>query len=144
MASRFSIGVSAWTLWMALNTNVIARSSMWPGNGTCTTVYCHSNGGKRVNDTTRTYVVANFKETQIDGMRPGNRAEVHLDAYPGRTFEGEALLERRPLALSLRSRCSWSLSATNYAEITRCEAGTRPNTIDSSIRSKRWSMASRT
>lgn len=35
----------------------------------------------------RTYVVANFKETQIDAMRPGNRAEVRLDAYPGRTFE---------------------------------------------------------
>jgi len=35
----------------------------------------------------RTYLVANFKETQIDRMRAGNRAEVHIDAYPGRTFE---------------------------------------------------------
>jgi membrane fusion protein (multidrug efflux system) len=35
----------------------------------------------------RTYLVANFKETQIDRMRPGNRAEVRIDAYPGRTFE---------------------------------------------------------
>lgn len=35
----------------------------------------------------RTYLVANFKETQIDTMHPGNRAEVHIDAYPGRTFE---------------------------------------------------------
>lgn len=34
-----------------------------------------------------TYVVANFKETQIDGMRPGDRAHLHIDAYPGRTFE---------------------------------------------------------
>jgi membrane fusion protein (multidrug efflux system) len=34
-----------------------------------------------------TYLVANFKETQIDRMRPGNRAEVTIDAYPGRTFE---------------------------------------------------------
>jgi membrane fusion protein (multidrug efflux system) len=34
-----------------------------------------------------TYVVANFKETQIDKMRAGNRAEVSIDAYPGRTFE---------------------------------------------------------
>ena len=31
--------------------------------------------------------MANFKETQIDKMRPGNRAEVRIDAYPGRTFE---------------------------------------------------------
>lgn len=35
----------------------------------------------------RTYLVANFKETQIDQMHPGNRAEVHIDAYPGRTFD---------------------------------------------------------
>ncbi len=36
---------------------------------------------------TQTYLVANFKETQIDDMQPGNRAEVRIDAYPGRTFE---------------------------------------------------------
>jgi membrane fusion protein (multidrug efflux system) len=35
----------------------------------------------------RTYVVANFKETQIDGMHAGDRADVHIDAYPGRTFD---------------------------------------------------------
>ncbi|MGE0705507.1 MAG: HlyD family secretion protein [Vicinamibacterales bacterium] len=34
-----------------------------------------------------TYLIANFKETQIDGMRPGDRADVDIDAYPGRTFE---------------------------------------------------------
>ena len=34
----------------------------------------------------RTYVVANFKETQITDMRPGDRAEVRVDAYPGHTF----------------------------------------------------------
>ena len=34
-----------------------------------------------------TYVIANFKETQIDKMRPDDRAEVHIDAYPGRTFQ---------------------------------------------------------
>lgn len=35
----------------------------------------------------QTYLVANFKETQIDDMHPGNRAEVRIDAYPGRTFQ---------------------------------------------------------
>jgi len=35
-----------------------------------------------------TYVVANFKETQIGRVRAGQRAEVKLDAYPGRTFIG--------------------------------------------------------
>jgi membrane fusion protein (multidrug efflux system) len=36
----------------------------------------------------RTYVVANFKETQIARMRPGDRVEVEVDAFPGRTLEG--------------------------------------------------------
>jgi membrane fusion protein (multidrug efflux system) len=36
-----------------------------------------------------TYVVANFKETQVGHMRPGQRAEVSVDALPGRTFEGK-------------------------------------------------------
>lgn len=36
-----------------------------------------------------TYVIANFKETQVGAMRPGQRAEVTIDAYPGRTFEGK-------------------------------------------------------
>ncbi len=34
------------------------------------------------------YVVANFKETQIGAMHPGDRADVVLDAYPGHHFEG--------------------------------------------------------
>ncbi len=36
-----------------------------------------------------TYVVANFKETQVGRMRPGQRAEISVDALPGRTFEGK-------------------------------------------------------
>ncbi|MGH7298267.1 MAG: HlyD family secretion protein [Polyangiaceae bacterium] len=35
-----------------------------------------------------TYVVVNFKETQVGAMRAGQRAEIRVDAYPGRTFEG--------------------------------------------------------
>ena len=37
---------------------------------------------------TATYVVANFKETQIDGMRVGSRARLEIDAYPQREFFG--------------------------------------------------------
>ncbi len=37
---------------------------------------------------TATYVVANFKETQIGDMHPGQRASITIDAFPGRTFEG--------------------------------------------------------
>ncbi len=34
------------------------------------------------------WVTANFKETQLDLMRPGQPAEISIDAYPGRTFQG--------------------------------------------------------
>ncbi|HET6436957.1 MAG TPA: HlyD family secretion protein [Anaeromyxobacter sp.] len=37
----------------------------------------------------RTYVVANFKETQVGDMRPGQRARIRIDAFPGRVFEGK-------------------------------------------------------
>lgn len=36
----------------------------------------------------KTYVIANFKETQLKNMRPGQRATVKVDALGGRTFEG--------------------------------------------------------
>jgi membrane fusion protein (multidrug efflux system) len=35
-----------------------------------------------------TYVVANYKETQIGRMHAGDRAEMHIDAFPGRVFHG--------------------------------------------------------
>lgn len=35
----------------------------------------------------QTYVVANFKETQIDRMKPGNRTTVEIDAYPGKKLD---------------------------------------------------------
>jgi membrane fusion protein (multidrug efflux system) len=35
------------------------------------------------------WVVANFKETQLAGMRPGQPVEVEVDAYPGVTFHGK-------------------------------------------------------
>lgn len=38
---------------------------------------------------TSTYVIANFKETQLGKMRPGERAELKIDAYPHRSFEGK-------------------------------------------------------
>jgi len=35
------------------------------------------------------YVVANFKETQLGLMRPGQMAEIRVDALPGVVFHGE-------------------------------------------------------
>lgn len=34
------------------------------------------------------WVVANFKETQLNHMRPGQPAWIHVDAYPDREFKG--------------------------------------------------------
>jgi len=34
------------------------------------------------------WITANFKETQLAGMRPGQKASVEVDAYDGRTFKG--------------------------------------------------------
>jgi membrane fusion protein (multidrug efflux system) len=34
------------------------------------------------------HVVANFKETQLERMRPGQRVAISVDAYPGVTLEG--------------------------------------------------------
>ncbi|HEY2030958.1 MAG TPA: HlyD family secretion protein [Myxococcales bacterium] len=37
----------------------------------------------------RTYLVANFKETQVGEMKAGNPVEVEIDAYPGKKLEGK-------------------------------------------------------
>jgi membrane fusion protein (multidrug efflux system) len=34
------------------------------------------------------WVTANFKETQLDRMRPGDKVAMSIDAYPDRTIEG--------------------------------------------------------
>jgi membrane fusion protein, multidrug efflux system len=33
------------------------------------------------------WVVANFKETQLDKMKEGQKVKIHVDAYPGKEFE---------------------------------------------------------
>ncbi|HVV53374.1 MAG TPA: HlyD family secretion protein [Polyangia bacterium] len=38
---------------------------------------------------TATYVIANFKETQVGRMHVGQPVEVSVDAFPGRTFQGK-------------------------------------------------------
>jgi membrane fusion protein (multidrug efflux system) len=34
------------------------------------------------------YVVANYKETQLADVRPGQRVDVEVDTFPGRAFHG--------------------------------------------------------
>ncbi len=38
--------------------------------------------------TTRVWVTANFKESQLDRMRPGDKVDVNIDAYPGIKLHG--------------------------------------------------------
>jgi membrane fusion protein, multidrug efflux system len=45
------------------------------------------NLGQLVPD--RTYVVANFKETQTGALHPGQEVDVAIDAYPGRIVHGK-------------------------------------------------------
>ena len=35
-----------------------------------------------------TYIIANFKENQVGEMKPGNPADIEIDAYPGEVFHG--------------------------------------------------------
>ncbi len=40
-------------------------------------------------DNSDTWVVANFKETQLNKMREGQKVEIKIDAYPDTVFQGE-------------------------------------------------------
>jgi membrane fusion protein (multidrug efflux system) len=37
----------------------------------------------------QTYMVANFKETQVGRIRPGQKVEISVDAFPGKKLEGK-------------------------------------------------------
>ena len=37
----------------------------------------------------RVWITANFKETQVEHIRPGQRVTIRVDAYDGKTFNGK-------------------------------------------------------
>ena len=48
--------------------------------------------GQRIamfHDPQEIWVEANVKETDIGALKPGMKADIHVDAYPGRVFRGE-------------------------------------------------------
>jgi membrane fusion protein (multidrug efflux system) len=57
--------------------NVEIGATVQPGQPLVTIVATRGN-----------WVVANFKETQIGAMRPGDPVDVHVDAFPGREWRG--------------------------------------------------------
>jgi membrane fusion protein (multidrug efflux system) len=52
----------------------------------------HVAAGQRIamfHDPQQIWVEANVKETDIGALKPGMKADVHVDAYPGKVFKGE-------------------------------------------------------
>lgn len=49
-------------------------------------------------DTHHIYVTANLEETKIEHLMPGNRVDIHVDAYPGRVFTGSVFMVRASAA----------------------------------------------
>lgn len=49
-------------------------------------------------DTTNIWVTANLEETKVRQLRPGDSVEVHVDAYPGKTFTGSVFALRASAA----------------------------------------------
>lgn len=44
------------------------------------------------------YITANFEETKIQHLAPGNRVKIHIDAYPGQVFTGSVFMVRASAA----------------------------------------------
>ena len=66
----------------APNAGVVSRKSVEPGQ-----VVQAGQPLMALVDLANTWIVANFKETQLKSMRPGQKAEVEVDALGGRTFK---------------------------------------------------------
>jgi len=73
----------SYTLVRAPSAGTVSRLAARPGQ----MVQAGQTVGQLVPD--RSYVVANFKETQTGAIRAGEEVDVSLDAYPGRTLRGK-------------------------------------------------------
>ena len=72
------------------------RTIRSPGNGRLVMTFVrkgeHVSAGQRIamfHDPNQVWVEANVKETAIGQLKPGMRADIRIDAYPGRVFHGE-------------------------------------------------------
>ena len=71
------------------------------------------------------WVVANFKETQLDAMRPGQPVTVRIDAYPERIFRGH-VASVQPGSGTAFSLLPAENATGNYVKIVQrvCQCGT--------------------
>jgi membrane fusion protein (multidrug efflux system) len=72
----------AWTKVRAPQDGWITRRNVEMGN------YVQSGQAIFSIVTPEVWVTANFKETQLDRMRPGQKVDINVDAYPGLKLEG--------------------------------------------------------
>jgi len=66
----------------------------------------------------RVWITANFKETQVENIRPGQRVTIRADAYGGKTFDGKV----ESLAAATGSRFSLlppDNSTGNYVKVVQ-------------------------
>lgn len=49
-------------------------------------------------DTQHIWVTANFEETKLESLNPGDPVKIHVDAYPDRTFTGSVFVVRASAA----------------------------------------------
>jgi membrane fusion protein (multidrug efflux system) len=72
----------SYTRILAPDSGYITRKAVQPGN------FVQTGQALMALVSDRTWVVANFKETQLTHMRPGQPVEMRIDAYPKRKFRG--------------------------------------------------------
>ena len=67
---------------------------------------------------TTPWVLANYKETQLTNMRPGDAAEVRLDAFPGKVLKGK-VIEISPASGSQFALLPPDNATGNYTKIVQ-------------------------
>jgi len=76
--------------------DIADRTIVSPADGRVVMTFAHKgenvSPGQRIlmfHDPDKIWIEANVKETDVAHLRRGMKAEVHIDAYPGKVFEGE-------------------------------------------------------
>ncbi len=64
------------------------------------------------------FVTANFKETQVGSMHPGQPVDIHVDAYKGNTFHGK-VLSINPASQNTYALVPAQNSTGNFVKVTQ-------------------------
>jgi membrane fusion protein (multidrug efflux system) len=68
------------------------------------------------------WIVANFKETQLERMKPGQKVHVKLDAFPGQELRPRSTASRRPRAPASRCCRRTTPPATSPRSCSACRS----------------------